>query len=83
MSLPFNILSRLVITFLPRSKRLLISWLPLNCLLFAGGCIMAESEASVPSILKAIKDNTETEALLGGCQCKYVSHYLACFKIAA
>ena len=25
--LPFNILSRLVITFLPRSKRLLISWL--------------------------------------------------------
>ena len=32
MSLPFNILSRLVITFLPRSKRLLISWL-LPCLL--------------------------------------------------
>ena len=27
MSLPFNILSRLVITFLPRSKCLLISWL--------------------------------------------------------
>ena len=27
MSLHFNILSRLVITFLPRSKRLLISWL--------------------------------------------------------
>ena len=27
MSLPFNILSRLVIAFLPRSKRLLISWL--------------------------------------------------------
>ena len=27
MSLRFNILSRLVITFLPRSKRLLISWL--------------------------------------------------------
>ena len=27
MSLPFNALSRLVITFLPRSKRLLISWL--------------------------------------------------------
>ena len=29
MSLLFNTLSRLVITFLPRSKRLLISWLPL------------------------------------------------------
>ena len=27
MSLPFNMLSRLVITFLPRSKRLFISWL--------------------------------------------------------
>ena len=27
MSLTFNILSRLVIAFLPRSKRLLISWL--------------------------------------------------------
>ena len=27
MSLHFNMLSRLVITFLPRSKRLLISWL--------------------------------------------------------
>ena len=27
MSLPFNMLSRLVITFLPRSKRLLLSWL--------------------------------------------------------
>ena len=27
MSLPFNKLSRLVITFLPRRKRLLISWL--------------------------------------------------------
>ena len=29
MSLPFNILSRLVITFLPRSECLLISWLQL------------------------------------------------------
>ena len=27
MSLPFNMLSRLVMAFLPRSKRLLISWL--------------------------------------------------------
>ena len=31
MSLIFNMLSRLVITFLPSSKRLLISWLLLNC----------------------------------------------------
>ena len=28
MSLLFNMLSRMVITFLPRSKRLLVSWLP-------------------------------------------------------
>ena len=31
MSLLFNILSRLVITFLPRSKHLLISWLQSSC----------------------------------------------------
>ena len=31
MSLLFNILSRLIITFLPRSKHLLISWLQLSC----------------------------------------------------
>ena len=30
MSLLFNMLSRLVITFLPRSKHLLISWLPVT-----------------------------------------------------
>ena len=33
MSLLFNMLSRLVITFLPRSKRLLISWLQSHFLL--------------------------------------------------
>jgi len=35
MSLLFNMLSRLVITFLPRSKRLLISWVqsPLTVIL--------------------------------------------------
>ena len=31
MSLPFNMLSRLVITFLPRNKHLLISWLQSPC----------------------------------------------------
>ena len=39
MSLVFNMLSRLVITFLPRSKRLLISWL--QC---AQGLIMLTSQ---------------------------------------
>ena len=31
MSLLFNMLSRVAITFLPRSKRLLISWLQSSC----------------------------------------------------
>ena len=35
MSLLFNMLSRLVITFLPRSKRFLISWAPLVAQLFS------------------------------------------------
>ena len=39
MSLPFNMLSRLVITFLPRSKHLLISWLLACELLIAAGRI--------------------------------------------
>ena len=39
MSLPFNMLSRLVITFLPRSKYLLISWLLACELLIAAGRI--------------------------------------------
>ena len=37
MSLLFNMLSRLVITFLPRSKRLLISWLQSPSALFRSG----------------------------------------------
>ena len=36
MSLLFNMLSRLVITFLPRSKHLLISWLPLPSAVILG-----------------------------------------------
>ena len=44
MSLLFNMLSRLVITFLPRSKRLLISWL--------------QSSSAVILELKKIKSDT-------------------------
>ena len=44
MSLLFNMLSRLVITFLPRSKRLLISWL--------------QSPSAVILELKKIKSDT-------------------------
>ena len=35
MSLLFNVLSRLVIAFLPKSKRLLVSWFVLLCLLIS------------------------------------------------
>ena len=35
MSLPFNVLSRFVIAFLPKSKRLLVSWFVLLCLLIS------------------------------------------------
>ena len=41
MSLLFNMLSRLVITFLPRSKRLLISWLQSPSAVIFGAQIMS------------------------------------------
>ena len=46
MSLLFNMLSRLVITFLPRSKHLLISWL--------------QSPSAVILELKKIKSDTDS-----------------------
>ncbi|KAB0349377.1 hypothetical protein FD754_014234 [Muntiacus muntjak] len=39
MSLLFNMLSRLVITFLPRSKHLLISWLQSPSTMFFWNCL--------------------------------------------
>ena len=53
MSLLFNMLSRLVITFLPRTKRLLISWLqsPSVVILDPMGCSLPGS--SVHGILQA------------------------------
>ena len=46
MSLLFNMLSRLVITFLPRNKRLLISWLQ------SPSVVMLLNESSVKDILE-------------------------------
>ena len=46
MSLLFNMLSRLVIAFLPRSKRLLISWLLRVGILKAPGCSWVELQGS-------------------------------------
>ena len=53
MSLLFNILSRLVITFLPRSKRLLISWL--------------QSPSAVILEPQKIKSDTVSPETLGFC----------------
>ena len=52
MSLLFNMLSRLVITFLPRSKRLLISWLqPPSAVILEPRKIMSATVSTVsPSI---------------------------------
>lgn len=57
----------------------------LNCPLVDSDCIRVEGEASVPSNLKAIKGNTETDALIGRCHvvlpflAKDI-HYLVCLK---
>ena len=56
MSLLFNMLSRLVITFLPRSKRLLISWL--------------QSPSAV--ILEARKIKSATVSTVSPCVCHEV-----------
>ena len=52
ISLLLNILSRLVITFLPRSKRLLISWLQLpSAVIFEPKKIKSDTVSTVsPSI---------------------------------
>ena len=55
MSLLLNILSRLVITFLPRSKRLLISWLQSPYAV----TLMAESEEELKSLLMNVKEESE------------------------
>ena len=60
MSLPFNILSRLVITFLPRSKYLLISWLqsPSAVILEPRKIKSATVSTVSPSISHEVMDGT-------------------------
>ena len=48
MSLPFNMLSGLVITFLPKSKRLLISWLQSIPLVLLQACCILRSSGYYP-----------------------------------
>ena len=51
MSLLFNMLSRLVITFLPRSKRLLISWLQTSAVILEPKKMKSDTASTVsPSI---------------------------------
>ena len=59
MSLLFNMLSRLVITFLPRSKRLLISWLQ------SPSAYAAESLQSCPSLFDPIDGSPPGSAAPG------------------
>ena len=47
MCLLFNMLSRLVITFLPRSKRLLISWLVTICSDFGAQKLKSDTVSTV------------------------------------
>ena len=47
MSLLFNMLSRLVITFLPRSKRLFISWLQSPSAVIFGASNLPSSESGL------------------------------------
>ena len=78
MSLLFNMLSRFVITFLPRSKRLLISWLQSDetqaGIKIAGRNInnlrctddttlMAESKEELKSLLMKVKEESEKVGL--------------------
>ena len=60
MSLLFNMLSRLVITFLPRSKRLLISWLQSpSAAILEPKKIKSDTVSTVsPSISHEVSDGT-------------------------
>ena len=55
MSLPFNILSRLLTAFLPRSKHLLISWLQSPSLVILETKKIKSVTVSIVSHLYAIK----------------------------
>ena len=76
MSLLFNVLSRLVMIFLPNSKHLLISWLEeaqagikiagrnVNNLRYADDTtLMAESEEEQKSLLMKVKEESEKVGL--------------------
>ena len=56
MSLLFNMLSRLIITFLPKSKRLLVSWLQSPAVILEPPKIKFDTVSTVsPSISPSMK----------------------------
>ena len=57
MSLLFNMLSRLVITFLPRSERLLISWLQ------SPSAVILEPKKTKSDIISTVSPSIKTEVL--------------------
>ena len=71
MCLLFNMLSRLVITFLPRGKRVLISWLQSppavilddTTLMADDTTLMTESEEELKSLLMKVKEESEKVGL--------------------
>ena len=73
MSLPFNTLSRLVISFLPRSKCLLISWLQLSSAVILEPKKRNSVNASVvsPSIYHEVMGS---DAMISFFECWVLSH---------
>ena len=68
MSLLFNMLSRLVITFLPRSKRLLISWLQSpSAVILEPPKIKSDTVSTVsPSISHGVMESDATRQIGSG-----------------
>ena len=62
MSLLFNMLSRLVITFLPRSKHLLISWLQ-SCSLLISSAVIWEPQKIKSDTVSTVSPSISHEVM--------------------
>ena len=78
MSLLFNMLSRLVITFLPRSKRFLILWLqsPSAVILEPKKIKSVTARRSNQSILKEMSPEYSLEGLMLKLKVQYFGHLM-------
>ena len=75
MSLLFNMLSRLVITFLPRSMRLLISWLQ------SPSAVILEPRKIKSDTVSTVSPSISHEAVGGRAVYKYVQVSLICLML--